>query len=72
MRNCVPKENKLHLGWIRHVVVINSFFDSHTYRPIHGFDSFRGLHEVWGGKGSTISRNYPIGRFDDLLGNFFP
>ena len=43
---------------------LNSFFDSHTYRPIHGFDSFRGLHEVWGGKGSTISRNYPIGRFD--------
>jgi hypothetical protein len=32
-------------------------------RPIHGFDSFHGLHQVWGGRGSTISQRYPIGRF---------
>ena len=39
-------------------------------RTIHGFDSFHGLHQVWGGQGSTISRRYPLGRF--TLGGFVP
>ena len=31
---------------------------------IHGFDSFWGLPEAWGGDGSAISQQYPVGSFN--------
>ena len=31
---------------------------------IHGFDSFWGLPEAWGGEGSAIAQQYPVGSFN--------